>query len=127
MSHANDDSNEIMHRLLRLEETDRKLAGDMMVLHNRFENSLITLTNNVNNLTEAIRSLQETQSKTTELQHSLIRLQERSSSIPDMQREVTSLTIATEKNNVVLQGIKYLAGTVLAAVIGLVASSFWGG
>jgi len=127
MSHANDDSNEIKHRLLRLEETDRKLAGDMMVLHNRFENSLITLTNNVNNLTEAIRSLQETQSKTTELQHSLIRLQERSSSIPDMQREVTSLTIATEKNNVVLQGIKYLAGTVLAAVIGLVASSFWGG
>jgi DNA-binding ferritin-like protein len=112
---------------LRLEETDRKLAGDMMVLHNRFENSLITLTNNVNNLTEAIRSLQETQSKTTELQHSLIRIQERSSSIPDMQREVTSLTIATEKNNVVLQGIKYLAGTVLAAVIGLVASSFWGG
>ena len=127
MSHANDDSNEIKHRLLRLEETDRKLAGDMMVLHNRFENSLITLTNNVNNLTEAIRSLQETQSKTTELQHSLIRIQERSSSIPDMQREVTSLTIATEKNNVVLQGIKYLAGTVLAAVIGLVASSFWGG
>ncbi len=127
MSHANDDSNEIKHRLLRLEETDRKLAGDMMVLHNRFENSLITLTNNVNNLTEAIRSLQETQSKTTELQHSLIRLQERSSSIPDMQREVTSLTIATEKNNVVLHGIKYLAGTVLAAVIGLVASSFWGG
>ena len=127
MSHANDDSNEIKHRLLRLEETDRKLAGDMMVLHNRFENSLITLTNNVNNLTEAIRSLQETQSKTTELQHSLIRLQERSSSIPDMQREVTTLTIATEKNNVVLQGIKYLAGTVLAAVIGLIASSFWGG
>jgi len=125
MTHGDD--SEIRNRIMRLEEADRKLTSEVVSLNGRLDSALLTLTNNVSNLTDAIKALQEAQEKTTELQYSLIRLQERSSGVPDLQRAVTSLTIANERNNVVLQGIKFLTGTVLVAVVGMLVNTFWGG
>lgn len=120
---AND--SDIHSRIMQLEEADRKLSHEVVNLNGRLDTALITLTNNVNNLTEAIKALQEAQTQTTALQHSMILLQERASVVPEIQKEVNNLVIANATNNVVLQGIRFFAGTVAAAVIGIVVTAVW--
>lgn len=120
------DTENIHDRLMQLEASDRKLSQEVGTLHTRLDTALITLTHNVNNLTDAIRALQESQSQTTALQHSMILLQERASVVPEIQKEVNALIIANAKNNVVLRGIQFLAGAVMATVIGIVVTAVWG-
>ena len=111
------DSENIHDRIMQLEASDRKLQQEVGSLHTRLDTALITLTHNVNNLTEAIRALQESQSQTTALQHSMILLTERASVVPKMQEEVNSLIISRATDNVVLKGIRFLAGALVVAVI----------
>lgn len=111
------DSENIHDRIMQLEASDRKLQQEVGSLHNRLDTALITLTHNVNNLTEAIRALQESQSQTTALQHSMILLTERASVVPKMQEELNSLIISRATDNVVLKGIRFLAGALVVAVI----------
>lgn len=111
------DSENIHDRIMQLEASDKKLQQEVGSLHTRLDTALITLTHNVNNLTEAIRALQESQSQTTALQHSMILLTERASVVPKIQEEVNSLIISRATDNVVLRGIRFLAGALVAAVI----------
>ena len=111
------DSENIHDRIMQLEASDRKLQQEVGSLHTRLDTALITLTHNVNNLTDAIRALQESQSQTTALQHSMILLTERASVVPKMQEEVNSLIISRATDNVVLRGIRFLAGALVVAVI----------
>lgn len=111
------DSENIHDRIMQLEASDRKLQQEVGSLHTRLDTALITLTHNVNNLTDAIRALQESQSQTTALQHSMILLTERASVVPKMQEEVNSLIISRATDNVVLKGIRFLAGALVVAVI----------
>ena len=111
------DSENIHDRIMQLEASDRKLQQEVGSLHTRLDTALITLTHNVNNLTEAIRALQESQSQTTALQHSMILLTERASVVPKMQEEVNSLIISRATDDVVLKGIRFLAGALVVAVI----------
>lgn len=111
------DSENIHDRIMQLEASDRKLQQEVGSLHTRLDTALITLTHNVNNLTEAIRALQESQSQTTALQHSMILLTERASVVPKMQEEVNGLIISRATDNVVLKGIRFLAGALVVAVI----------
>lgn len=111
------DSENIHDRIMQLEASDRKLQQEVGSLHTRLDTALITLTHNVNNLTEAIRALQESQSQTTALQHSMILLTERASVVPKMQEEVNSLIISRATDNVVLKGIRFLAASLVVAVI----------
>ena len=111
------DSENIHDRIMQLEASDRKLQQEVGSLHTRLDTALITLTHNVNNLTEAIRALQESQSQTTALQHSLIILTERASVVPKMQEEVNSLIISRATDNVVLKGIRFLGASLVVAVI----------
>lgn len=111
------DSENIHDRIMQLEASDKKLQQEVGSLHTRLDTALITLTHNVNNLTEAIRALQESQSQTTALQHSMILLTERASVVPKIQEEVNSLIISRATDNVVLRGIRFLAGALVVAVI----------
>ena len=99
------DNTDIYTRISQLEDTDRKLAHEVSTLHGRLDTALITLTNNVNNLTDAIKALQESQSQTTALQHSMILLQERASVVPEMQKAINGIVIENATNNVLLKGI----------------------
>lgn len=116
---------DINTRIMQLEASDRKLSQEVGSLHSRLDTALLTLTHNVNNLTEAINALRESQSQTTALQHSMILLQERASVVPELQKEVNALIVGQAQNNLVLKGIKFLAGAVLVAVIGLVVTAIW--
>lgn len=111
------DSENIHDRIMQLEASDRKLQQEVGSLHTRLDTALITLTHNVNNLTEAIRALQESQCQTTALQHSMILLTERAAVVPKMQEEVTSLIISRATDNVVLRGIRFLGASIVVAVI----------
>jgi hypothetical protein len=111
------DSENIHDRIMQLEASDRKLQQEVGSLHTRLDTALITLTHNVNSLTDAIRALQESQSQTTALQHSMILLTERASVVPKMQDEINSLVISRATDNVVLKAIRFLASALVVAVI----------
>jgi uncharacterized protein involved in exopolysaccharide biosynthesis len=121
------DSNDVHERLTRLEDTDRQLTQEVNKLQNKLDNALLTLTNNVNNLTNAIHVLQESQSQQTALQHSMIVLQERASVLPTMQTELNRLVVDSATNNLILKGIRFLAGAVVVAVFGGLATLLVGG
>lgn len=120
------DNTDIYTRISQLEDTDRKLAHEVSTLHGRLDTALITLTNNVNNLTDAIKALQESQSQTTALQHSMILLQERASVVPEMQKAINGIVIENATNNVLLKGIRFLVGAVIVVVVGIVVTAIWG-
>lgn len=117
---------ELHKRIDRLEQSDKTIVERLSTLNNRLDTALLTLTHNVNSLTGAIRDLQEAQAKTIELQHSIVILQERSSVIPDLQREVTKLMMNGQKNDVVLRGIRLMAGSAALAVLGIAIKAIFG-
>lgn len=117
--------NDIHQRIMQLEDSDRKLSQEVGSLHSRLDTALLTLTHNVNSLTEAINALRESQSQTTALQHSMILLQERASIVPELQKQVNTLIVADAGNTVILKGIRFLAGTVAATVVGIVVAAIW--
>lgn len=117
---------ELHKRIDRLEQSDKMMVDRLSTLNNRLDTALLTLTHNVNSLTSAIRDLQEAQSRTIELQHSIVVLQERSSIIPDMQRDVNKLRMDGSKNEVVLKGIRLMAGSAALAVLGIAIKAIFG-
>tara|TARA_Y100000593_G_scaffold75007_1_gene138251 strand:- start:5323 stop:5691 length:369 start_codon:yes stop_codon:yes gene_type:complete len=117
---------DVHERLTRLEDTDRQLTQEVNKLQNKLDNALLTLTNNVNNLTNAIHVLQESQAQNTALHHSMIVLQERASVIPKVQEELNRVVVDQAAQRVILTGIKFLCGAVLVAVLGGVATLIFG-
>ena len=111
------DTQNIHDRLMQLEVSDKKIQQEVGSLNTRLDTALITLTHNVSNLTEAIKSLQEAQSQTTALQHSMIILTERASVVPELQREVNQLMISKATDDVTLKAVKFVASALVVAVV----------
>lgn len=120
------DNNDVHNRLMQLEEADRKLSVDVSSLNGRLDTALLTLTNNVNNLTQAIKTLQETQSQNSLMQQQLILLQERTAAIPPMQNQVNQLVVDRATTDVVLKGIRFIGGALVTAIVGLSVAAIWG-
>lgn len=119
-------SEDMQLRIDRLEQSDKDLVDRLSVLNNRLDTALLTLTHNVNSLTDAIRNLQESQSRTMELQHSIVVLQERASVVPDLQRSVNQLVIDGSKNELILKGIRLMAGAAAMALLGIAIKAIFG-
>lgn len=119
-------SDELQTRVQRVEQVNRDLVDKVGALNNRLDTALITLTHNVNSLTDATRNLQEAQTRTLELHHSIVILQERASVVPDLQREVNRLIVETSKSELVLKGIRLLAGSVAIALLGIAIKTIFG-
>jgi len=120
------DNNDVHNRLMQLEETDRKLSSDVSALNGRLDTALLTLTNNVNNLTNAIKALQESQALNNAIHQNLILLQERASSVPAMQAQINQLVVDRATTEVVLKGIRFVGAATLVAFIGLIVGAIWG-
>lgn len=120
-------SYDLQYRVKLLEDTDRQLSEEIRNLQIKLDNSLIVLTNNVSNLTTAIKTLQESQERTTDLHHALIVLQERASTMPEVQRELNRLTIEMATQNVTLKAIRFLSGAIGVSVIGAIVAMVFGG
>lgn len=119
-------SDEMQARIDRLEQSDKDLVDRLSVMNNRLDTALLTLTHNVNSLTDAIRNLQESQSRTLELQKSIIILQERASIVPTLQRDVNRLQIDGSKNELILKGIRLMAGAAAMALLGIAIKTIFG-
>lgn len=119
-------SDDLHQRLDRLEKSDKDFVDKLSIMNHKLDTALLTLTHNVNSLTEAIRNLQESQSRTMELQHSIVILQERSAVVPEMQRDVNRLLIDGSKNELILKGIRLMAGAAAMALLGIAIKAIFG-
>lgn len=122
----NRDDADLQKRVRMLEDTDRKLSEDIRNLQIKLDHSLIILTNNVSNLTDAIKTLQESQERTTDLHHALIVLQERASTMPEVQRELNRVVVDMATQNVILKAVRFFSGAFAVAVIGAVVAMVFG-
>lgn len=120
------DTGDIHSRIVQLESAEKQLSKEVRVLDNRLDKSLLTLTHNVESLTQAIKALQEAQTQTVALQQSMILLQERASTIPELHREINRLTVERATDSVVLKGIRTVAGAILVVLVGTVATILFG-
>lgn len=122
----NRDDADLQKRVRMLEDTDRKLSEEIRNLQIKLDHSLIILTNNVSNLTDAIKTLQESQERTTDLHHALIVLQERASTMPEVQRELNRVVVDMATQNVILKAVRFFSGAFAVAVIGAVVAMVFG-
>ena len=120
------DTGDIHSRIVQLESAEKQLSKEVRVLDNRLDKSLLTLTHNVESLTQAIKALQEAQTQTVALQQSMILLQERASTIPELHREINRLTVERATDSVVLKGIRTVAGAILVVLVGTAATILFG-
>lgn len=126
MTTTQDEASIIYDRIRKLEEGGKDLTSEVNRLNLKLDTALLTLTNNVNNLTQAIKILQESQQQTNSMHHSLIVLQERATVVPEIQRELNRVIIDMATQNVILKGIRFLAGAVAVSFIGAVVAFFVG-
>lgn len=120
------DTGDIHHRIVQLEDSDKRLTHELMSINNRLDKSLLSLTMNVSSLTDAIKSLQESNLKTVELQQKMLLMQERTSLFPEMQKKLHEFEVSQARNDVVLRGIRLVAVAMATTVIGIIVTALWG-
>lgn len=119
-------STELYQRIDRLEQSDKEFVNRLNVMNHKLDTALLTLTHNVNSLTDAIRNLQESQSKAIENQHSIVVLQERAAVVPQLQRDVNRLMIDGSKNELILKGMRLLASAAALSLLGIAIKTIFG-